>query len=176
MACQFNNTRDKQKAANTFFGSNILRASLPASRSDILKLARQHAARTLSAQLNPAHECQEQPAACSSPRKSAGALLGTVPLNCFRDRYNAEEAENSNAFLRVTNRLFPRAVGEEEAAEIATDHMRVFCGIRGGTMGTQEFRTWPVPIFSGLEADRKGVPRKYRQSRNVRAEGSRRER
>jgi hypothetical protein len=92
------------------------------------------------------------------PRKNSMRSLGRIADD---DRRPVPRED----FIRIVlaGQTVPKTVGEEKAAEIAMDWMRVFYGIRVGTMESQEFRTRPVPhwLFCFLETIEGPIQRMY---------------
>ena len=108
------------------------------------------------------------------PEKEPSKLLAAVfasllivssarGVELFRYRYNAGDGREFECVFESDEQTVPKTVGEEKAAEIAMDWMRVFYGIRVGAMESREFRTRPVPhwLFCFSETIEGPIQRMY---------------
>jgi hypothetical protein len=84
-------------------------------------------------------------------------------VELFRYRYHAENGREFECVFETDEQSVPKTVGQEKAAEIAMDWMRVSYSIQVNTMESQEFRTRPVPhwFFCFSETSEGPIQRMY---------------
>src|SRR6476646_7147259 len=70
-----------------------------------------------------------------------------MSVELFRYRGAAMDGGTLEYIFESDEQDVPKTVNKEKAAEIAADFMTTFYNIQIGALGTQEFRTQPIPFW-----------------------------